>query len=138
MAKNKTVETNNSVEAYIHAIADEKRQKDCWDVIQLFEKQTGFQPKMWGTGIVGFGSYHYKYESGREGDAPLVAFSSRANAIALYLSCDLNDKKEFLQRLGKHKHDKGCTYIKQLADIDTEVLNEMIKTSVEYLKNKYS
>jgi len=138
MAKNKTVETDNNVEAYIYAIADEKRQKDCSDIIQLFQKQTGFQPKMWGTGIVGFGSYHYKYESGREGDAPLAAFSSRANAIVLYLSCDLNDKKEFLQRFGKHKHGKGCIYIKQLADIDPGVLNEMIKTSVEYLTKKYN
>ena len=94
MAANKTTENSNSVTAYIHAIADEKKRKDCADLVNLFSRQTGLPPKMWGTAIVGFGSYHYKYESGREGDAPLTAFATRKNAIVLYLSVGFEQREE--------------------------------------------
>jgi len=137
-AKNKTIETGNSVAAYIDAIIDDKRRKDCSDIVELFKKQTRLEPKMWGTAIVGFGTCHYKYESGREGDMPLAAFSSRANAIVLYLSLKADEREEILQKLGKYKTGKGCIYIQKLSDIDTKVLGEMIKHSVEYSQSKYS
>ena len=137
MVKNKTTENDNSVGAYIAAIADEKRRKDCSDIVDLLKKQSGFQPKMWGTSIVGVGTCHYKYESGREGDMPLAAFSSRANAIVFYLSLNPDEREEILKKLGKHKTGKGCIYIQKLADIDTKVLGEMIKRSVERSQMKY-
>jgi hypothetical protein len=138
MAKNKTTENDNSVNAYIDSIANENKRKDCSDIVQLFQKQTGFQAKMWGTGIVGFGAYHYKYESGREGDMPLAAFSSRANAIVLYLSLNPAEREAILKKLGKYKTGKGCIYIQKLADIDTKVLSEMVKHSVEHNQEKHS
>src|SRR5690349_11253890 len=101
MAKNKTVETSNSVTAYLKVIPDEKRRKDCTTLVELFSKQTGLEPKMWGSSIVGFGTYHYKYESGREGDAPLTGLSSRANAIVLYLGSGFDQRDELLKKLGK-------------------------------------
>lgn len=138
MAKNKTTITNNSVAEYINNIADEKKRRDCLEIIELMKKQTGFEPKMWGTSIIGFGSYHYKYESGHEGDAPLVGFASRTNAIVLYASCDFDKKQNLLANLGKHTTGKSCIYIKELADVNTEVLSDLVKCSVEYLQKKYS
>ena len=137
MAKNKTTENKLSVMDYIAAIADENKRKDCLEMIQLTKKQTGFTPKMWGSAIVGFGSYHYKYESGHEGDAPLAAFAARANAIVLYLSLPPDKREAFLQKFGKHKTGKGCIYVQKLADVDINVFSEMIVTSVNNLKEKY-
>jgi len=137
MAKNKTTETNNSVAEYLNAIADEKRRKDCSAIVELFKNQTGLEPKMWGAGIVGFGRYHYKYDSGREGDAPLVAFSSRVNAISLYLSANFDQREELLKKFGKHKTGKGCIYIQKLEDIDTSILSKMVKNSIEHTKRLY-
>jgi hypothetical protein len=137
MAKNKTTETDNSVTGYLNAIADEKRRKDCFAIVELMKKQTGFEPKMWGTGIVGFGSYHYKYKSGHEGDAPLVAFASRANAISLYLSANFDQREELLEKFGKHKTQKGCIYVQKLEDIDTTILGKMVKNSFEHVKRLY-
>jgi hypothetical protein len=137
MAKNKTTETENSVTEYLNAIPNEKRRNDCAVLTELFKKQTGFEPKMWGTAIVGFGSYHYKYDSGREGDAPLIAFSSRANAISLYLSANFDQREALLKKFGKHKTGKGCIYIQKLEDIDAAVLSKMIKNSLEHTKRFY-
>lgn len=137
MAKNKTIETESSVDAYLDQIADEKKRKDCVAITELFKQETGLGPKMWGPGIVGFGSYHYKYQSGREGDAPLAAFAARANAITLYLDFDRQEKEALLQQLGKHKTSKGCIYIKKLEDIDAGVLRTMISRSVAYVKQLY-
>jgi len=92
---------------------------------------------MWGTGIVGFGKYHYKYESGREGDAPLAGFAARANTISLYLAGDPKLKEELLKKFGKHKTGKGCIYIQKLEDVDTKVLGKLVNSSVEYYKRKY-
>ena len=100
MAKNKTVETKASVAGYLKNIQDENRKKDCSEMVALLTEQTGLEPKMWGPGIVGFGSYHYKYESGREGDAPLIGMSSRANAIVLYLCGNFDKREELLKVLG--------------------------------------
>lgn len=137
MAKNKTLETENSVKEYLDNIPDPKRSQDCSEIIEVFKDQTGLEPKMWGTGIVGFGSYHYKYESGHEGDAPLTGLASRSNAITLYLASDYEGKQELLQKLGKHTTRGGCIYIKRLKDINTSVLKEMISISVKYMREKY-
>jgi len=100
-------------------------------------KATGFEPKMWGTAIIGFGTYHYKYDSGREGDAPLVGFSPRKDALALYFSSEFKDRDELLNKFGKHKTGKACVYIKKLADIDQTILEVMIKNSVNHIQNLY-
>ena len=137
MAKNKTIETPASVKNFLSAIKDGKRRNDCSVLVDLFSKQTGFEPKMWGTSIIGFGNYHYKYESGREGDAPLTALASRANAIVLYLSSAFDEREELLKKFGKHKTSNGCIYIQKLEDIDVSVLNKMIKNTVRYYQKKY-
>ena len=136
MAKNKTIENKDSVPGYVTTIADEKKRKDFSEIITLVKKQTGFEPKMWGTAIVGFGSYHYKYESGREGDAPLVGFSPRKNEFALYIP-NFEKKEELLKEFGKHKTAKACVYIKKVEDINIEVLKKMVTNSIRFLKAKY-
>lgn len=137
MAKNKTTETENSVAAYLNNILDETRRNDCSEIIELINQQTGLEPKMWGTAIVGFGSYHYKYQSGHEGDAPLVGFASRVNAIVLYLASDFEQKTELLQKFGKHKTGKGCIYIQKLEDIDINILKKMINNAFEHSKRQH-
>lgn len=136
-AQNKTVETKESVTTFLNAIADETKRKDCFAIAELMKKQSGFDAKMWGPAIVGFGAYHYKYDSGREGDAPLVAFSPRKNEISLYLSSGFEKRDELLKKLGKHKSAKGCVYIKKLEDVDTEVLKKMVTNSVKHVKSLY-
>ena len=137
MAKNKTTETENSVTDYLAAIPNEKRRNDCYEIVEIMQKATGFEPKMWGAGIVGFGSCDYQYESGHSGDAPLAALASRSNAIALYLATDFDKKDDLLQKFGKYKSGKACIYIQKIEDIDTGVLTEMVTSSVEYLTEKY-
>ena len=137
MAKNKTTESAGSVANYLTGIKDQNRKDDCSELVEFFTAQTGFVPKMWGTSIVGFGSYHYVYESGHEGDAPVVGLSSRAKAITLYICCGIDDMEEKMQRLGKFNNGKGCIYIKSLKDIDMEILGQMILMSVDYIKTKY-
>jgi hypothetical protein len=131
MAKNKTTETQASVARFLTTIKDTQRREDCLAIIDLIKAHTGQEPKMWGTSIVGFGSYHYKYDSGREGDAPLVGLASRANAITLYLGATFEKRDELLAKFGKHKTGKGCIYIQKLADIDTAVLASMVKNSIK-------
>lgn len=124
MAKNKTIETETSVTHFIATLKDETKRNDCAALIKLIQQQTKLEPKMWGTSIIGFGSHHYKYDSGREGDSPNVSFSPRASSIALYLSGSFQDREELLKKFGKHKTDRGCIHIKTLADIDTGVLQK--------------
>ena len=137
MAQNKTVETAGSVKAYLSAIKDEKRRADFSAILDLIKKHTGYEPKMWGTAIVGFGSYHYVYESGREGDAPLAGMAARANAITLYLSSEFEERDKLLSKFGKYTSAKACIYIQKLEDIDTGILIKMVKNSIEHYKNKY-
>jgi len=137
MAKNKTIETASSVDDFINAVEDITKRNDSFELIQLMQEQTGFEPKMWGPSIIGFGSYHYKYASGHEGDAPLVGFSPRKDAISLYCYCSSENKEELLSKFGKHKAGKGCIYIKKLADIEIEILKKMITQSVQYLNELY-
>ena len=132
--KNKTVETKASVAAFVKAIKDDKRRKDFSTIMDIFSKTTKLEPKMWGTAIVGFGSYHYKYDSGREGNAPLTALASRANSITLYLGSKFDNIEELLAKFGKYKQSGGCIHVQKLEDIDTAVLVKMIKNSVAYMK----
>jgi hypothetical protein len=136
MAKNKTTETKASVANFLATVKDEKKRNDCSAIIDILAKHTALEPKMWGTSIVGFGTYHYKYESEREGDAPLVGLSPRANAISLYLS-NVMEKEDLLKKFGKYKSGKGCIYIQKLEDIDTDILVQMAKNSIKHLKSKY-
>ncbi|MBK7447185.1 MAG: DUF1801 domain-containing protein [Ignavibacteria bacterium] len=135
MAKNKTVETKESVNDFIAKIYEVKKRKDFSSITDMISKHTGLEPKMWGTSIVGFGSYHYKYESGREGDAPLVGIAPRASSIVLYLGCEQAVRDDLLPKFGKHKLSGGCIHIHKLEDIDTAVLIKMVENSIEQIKN---
>ena len=137
MAKNKTIETKASVKSFLATIKDEKRRSDCAAIVNIMKEQTGHEPKMWGTAIVGFGSYHYKYESGREGDAPMAGLASRVNGIVLYLASEPGEKETLLKNFGKHKVGGGCVYINKLEDIDTTILSKLIKNSIKYYQKKY-
>lgn len=134
-AKPKTTETTKSVTAFVKTI-DKTRQADCMGIIEIMQKETGFEPKMWGPAIIGFGSYHYKYESGHEGDAPIVGFSPRKAEFALYIA-NFSGKEELLKKFGKHKTAKSCVYIKKLEDIDTGVLKKLVTGSVKHHQAKY-
>ena len=138
MAKNKTTETNESIVDFINAfVEDETKKKDAFELVKIMQEVSHFEPKMWGPSIIGFGSYHYKYASGHEGDAPLVAFSPRKATISLYVYTAPEDRDELLAKLGKHKPSKGCIYVKKLADIEVDVLKNMIAISLENLKKLY-
>ncbi|WP_172337790.1 DUF1801 domain-containing protein [Mucilaginibacter sp. SG564] len=137
MAENKTKETTASVAEFLNSVPDETKRTDSFKLVQIMEEQTGLKAKLWGPAIVGFGTCHYKYESGREGDMPLVAFSPRKAEISLYLMLDPAEKEKLLAKFGKHKTGKGCTYIKKLQDINEKVLREMISSSMSYVKTKY-
>lgn len=138
MAKNKTTQTQSSVEEFIQTfVEDQTKRDDSFALIKIMQEQSGFEPKMWGPSIIGFGTYHYKYASGHQGDAPLVAFSPRKAAITLYLYTSEENREEFLSKLGKHKASKGCIYVKKLSDIDVETLKKMIVFSIDYIKNLY-
>ena len=134
--KAKTTETANRVSGFVKKIEDKQRQNDCLAIIEIMKKQSGFEPKMWGPAIIGFGSYHYKYDSGHEGDAPLVGFSPRKAEFALYIA-NFDGKQELLKNFGKHKTAKSCLYIKKVEDINVEVLKKMITGSIKHYQAKY-
>ncbi|HNL65782.1 MAG TPA: DUF1801 domain-containing protein [Ferruginibacter sp.] len=136
-ANNKTTENNDSVAAFVKKITDADRRKDCQAIIDIMEKQSGFPAKMWGSAIIGFGTYHYVYESGREGDAPLVGFSPRKTEFALYLSSEFDKRDELLKQFGKHKTAKACVYVKKLEDVNVDVLKKMISNSIKHTRAKY-
>ncbi|HVJ89872.1 MAG TPA: DUF1801 domain-containing protein [Labilithrix sp.] len=133
----KTKPTGVSVDDFIAAIDDERKRDDSRELIAMMQRITGEKPYMWGPSIVGFGNYHYRYESGHEGDAPVAAFSPRKPNLVVYITSDAPEHEELLSRLGKHKNSKGCLYIKRLSDIDMQVLEEMVKQSMDYVRNKY-
>ena len=133
VADNKTKPTQVSVAAFIDAITDQTKRADAKALVKLMQTATGEKPKMWGPSIIGFGSYHYKYESGREGDAPLVGFSPRKPALVLYgLGSTIGT--EALAKLGKHTTGKGCLYVKKLSDVDQKVLEAMVVKSVAAMR----
>jgi hypothetical protein len=137
MAKNKTTQTTSSVDSFLQSVADEAQRNDSLRLAVVMQEQTGFTAAMWGANIIGFGTYHYKYASGREGDAPLVAFSPRANAISIYLATDFKDRAQLMEQLGKHKSGTACVYVKKLQDIDENILRKLITASVDHLQQQY-
>jgi hypothetical protein len=134
MAELKTKPTKASVEKFLNNIDDETRREDCFKVAKMMEEITGEKPKMWGPSIVGFGSYHYKYASGREGDWPITAFSPRKQDLTIYIMPGLAEQKELLQQLGKHRTAKSCLYIKRLSDIHLPTLKKLLRWSVKSMK----
>ena len=129
LAEIKTKPTSANVEDFINNVKDEQKRKDSLVLLEMMKKATGEEPKMWGPAIIGFGSYHYKYESGREGDMPQLAFSPRKQNITLYIGVDDNSDNPLLKKLGKYTTSKVCLYIKKLADVDRNVLHELIADS---------
>jgi hypothetical protein len=137
MAETKTKPTKVSVTAYINAIEDPERRKDCRTLVAMMTKLTKAKATMWGPSIVGFGSYHYKYESGHEGDSCVAAFASRTPALSVYIMGDFPDRTALLGKLGKHKMAKACLYISRLADVDLAVLEKLIGNSVKAVTARY-
>lgn len=137
MAENKTKQTKASVDKFIGAIKDENIQQDCYTIIKIMKSVTKEDPQMWGPSIIGFGTYHYKYDSGREGDSCLTGFSPRKQNLTIYLMGGFEKQKAQLEKLGKHKTSKACLYIKSLNDVDQKILKEMIVNSVNYVKKTY-
>ena len=136
MAEQKTKLNNASVETFLNSVADENRRNDSFTLLKLMQKTTGMEPKMWGTGIVGFGNYHYKYDSGHEGDAALVSFAPRKQNLVLYLMGGFQGQEALLKKLGKHKTGKGCLYINTTKDIDTASLAQLITISIDAIKQR--
>jgi Domain of unknown function (DU1801) len=130
VAENKTKPTQLRVAAFISALTDPARRADAKALVKLMQRKVGEKPKMWGPSIIGFGSYHYRYESGREGDMPVIAFSPRKAAIVLYSVTGFSDAASLLTKLGKHSTGKGCLYIKKLADVDQHVLETLVVKSL--------
>jgi Domain of unknown function (DU1801) len=135
MAEPKTKPTAASVKDFLNEISDEERRKDCFAVAKIMEEITGDKPKMWGPSIVGFGTYHYKYDSGREGDWPVAAFSPRKRDLTLYIMMGFDKYPELMEKLGKHSTSKSCLYIKRLSDIHVPTLKKLIKASVKQLQD---
>ena len=138
MAENKTKATSVSVEEFISKIPDSAIQAEAQELCKIHTEITGFPPVMWGPSIIGFGSCHYKYESGREGDMPLAAFSPRKPKLVIYLSASFESKEMLLNKLGPHSTGKSCLYIKNLTDIDLEVLKQLIINSVNDSKEHFT
>lgn len=139
MAKNKTTVTDKDVLQFINEFANtEQKRKDSYELIKLMKSVSRHKPKMWGPSIIGFGSYHYKYASGHEGDAPMIGFSPRKAAISLYVFTGLEKHKHLLDGLGKFKMGKACIYVKKLSDIDQEKLKLLMQETIAWLKVKYA
>lgn len=132
MAELKTKVTKVNVDKFLQGIKDEKKREDCYQILKIMKKATKVDPKMWGTSIIGFGDYPYKYASGREGNWFIVGFSPRVQSLTLYLMGGFD--QEILKQLGKYRTGKGCLYINKLEDVDTKVLNKLITMSVKKAK----
>jgi len=139
MAKNqnKTTINDNSVDDFIDTVKDEQKKTDCYEVKAMMEEISGEPAKMWGSSIIGFGTYHYKYDSGREGDFMKTGFSPRAQNLTLYIMTGFERHDELVEKLGKYKTGKSCLYVKKLDDIDRDVLRELITASYQYMTEKY-
>ena len=130
MPENKTKATTLSVTAYINTLTDPTQRSDAKELVQLMQRASGEKPRLWGSSIVGFGTHHYRYDSGREGDMPLISFSPRKAALVLYSLLGNEEAQALLNKLGKHATGKGCLYIKKLADVDRKVLETLIGNAV--------
>ncbi len=137
MSENKTRPTDQSVADFLNSVEDDTRRQDALTLLALMKDETGEDAVMWGDSIVGFGSYHYKYASGREGDAPLVGFSPRKQSMSLYIMSGFDEYEDLLAALGKHKLGKACLYVNKLADVDEAALRKLIRRSYEHMKQLY-
>jgi len=138
MAKNKTTETAISVTDFINSyVENEQKKADSFRLVELMTEWSGFEAKMWGPTIIGFGRYHYKYASGHEGDAPLIGFSPRKAEFSLYVYSPVEEHKHLLENLGKFKMGKACIYVKKLADINIAALEELCKMTIAYLNTQH-
>jgi hypothetical protein len=137
MAELKTKPNQQSVTDFLNAIESEQKRNDSFELLDLMKSITNCEPKMWGDSIIGFGSYHYVYDSGREGDWFLTGFSPRKRNFSLYIMAGFTRYQELLNQLGKHKTGKSCLYINKLEDIDLNILQELIEESVKYMRDKY-
>ena len=137
MAENKTKPTGAGVTAFLNSVEDRQKRADCRKVAAMMRRATGKRAKMWGTSIVGFGTYHYKYDSGREGDFMLTGFSPRKQALTVYVMPGFSKYGSLMKKLGKYKTGKSCLYIKRLADVDERVLERLIDESVKDMRGKY-
>ena len=138
MAELKTKRNIGDVEAFLNSVPDEKKRQDSFTILELMKQVTGKEPEMWGDSIIGFGSYHYKYASGREGDWFLTGFSPRKQNLTLYIMADFDGYDQLLSKLGKHSTGKSCLYIKKMDDVDTDVLEELVKKSVKRMQESRS
>jgi len=137
MAENKTKETAKSVAAFLDKATDAKTRRECDAVTKIMKRVTGSPPRMWGPSMVGFGRYHYKYESGREGDSFVTGFSPRKGNLTMYVTCEFEKYSKLMKKLGKHTTGKSCLYVKTLDDIDLKVLEELIEATVADTKQRY-
>jgi ferritin-like metal-binding protein YciE len=133
MAELKTKPTGESVVEFLDSIKDDQKRQDCHALSGMMQQATGSQPEMWGSSIVGFGRYHYRYASGREGDWFLAGFSPRKQNLTLYIMAGFDRYESLLAQLGKHTTGKSCLYIKKLADVDQDILQELIKLSADHI-----
>lgn len=137
MAENKTKPTIGSIDYYIDSRANEQQRADCRQLMVLLRKITGQSPKMWGPSIVGYGSYHYTYDSGRTGDAPLAGFAIRGRELVVYIWVESDEQRMLLSKLGKHRMAKTCLYFKRLDDLDYSILEKLVRNSVAEVKRLY-
>lgn len=137
MYEPKTKPTDNSVLEFIENVDHPQKREDAYKLLDIFTETTGYEAKLWGPTIIGFGSYHYKYKTGHEGNAPLVGFSPRKAKISLYFATGDSERDELLSKFGKHTAGKACIYINKVSDIDTDVLKALIKQSIRFLNELY-
>lgn len=138
MAENKTKKTETSVEDFINAVDNEQKRKDSLELLKMMKKITGSEPRLWGSSLVGFGTYHYKYASGREGDFFITGFSPRKTALTVYIMPGFEPYPELMEQLGPYKTGKSCLYLKNLDVIDRKVLEKLVRQSVKDMRKKYS
>ncbi len=137
MSELKTKQNEASVEAFLDSVEDEKKRKASYTILELMKDVTQEEPKMWGDSIIGFGSYHYKYKSGREGDWPITGFSPRKQNLTLYIMSGFSEYDNLLNDLGKYKTGKSCLYINKIEDVDLDVLRELVRQSVDHMQKIY-
>ena len=137
MAEPKTKKNDASVEGFLAGVENERRREDSFVVLEMMKRITGEEPTMWGSSIVGFGSYHYRYASGREGDWPRIGFSPRKQSLTLYVMPGFSSYDDLLSRLGKHRTGKSCLYVNKLADVDMDVLEQLIRSSLDAMREMY-
>jgi hypothetical protein len=137
MAKNKTLPTQVSVDEFIKSVEQPQKVNDSYRLIELMKEVSGYDAYMWGSSIIGFGNYHYKYASGHEGEAPILGFSPRKSAISLYVFTGLEEHTHLLEGLGKFTMGKACIYVKKLSDINEDILRKLMHVSIQYIRQKY-